>query len=389
MAVKTIKDLDLKLARELAETKDLVSKLEERIIFLGSEISNKQALETRIENLESLETRIENLESLETRIENLEAKTQIKNLESLESRIENLEADNKYAGIRHDLLARLVDDQGQYSRKINLIVDGLRINQGDNDNHIRKVLMKHIENLDLDIDQYDIDRAHRTGRTYQDKNGNQHTPVIVRFTSWRARNCLYEARKKSSLFIKADLTTRRQNLFETALQIFEEDSSLARLIAYVFVDRNCQLSVKTTDGRFLRFNSIEEYKRLPDFIEKTLPPYAAIEKVIANEKKRSGEKFCLTNLSGLANDKIKEWMDDESHAYIGRDHGTIEGSIFQNPYSLADYDRTTAIKKYRQHISSNPTLEREVESLRGKVLGCFCWPEDCHGQVLLEILNDV
>ena len=147
----------------------------------------------------------------------------------------------------------------------------------------------------------------------------------------------------------------------------------------------CKLTVKTSDGRYLHFNSIEEFKRLTDFIEKSLPPYTAIEKAISDDNKSAGKKLFQVNLTDI---DIEEWKKDESHIYIGRDSGDIEGSIFQNPYSLKDYDRSTAVRMYREHISSNPTLAGEVETLRGKVLGCFCSPNECHGQVLLDILYD-
>lgn len=32
-----------------------------------------------------------------------------------------------------------------------------------------------------------------------------------------------------------------------------------------------------------------------------------------------------------------------------------------------------------------PTLEEIRQQLRGKRLGCFCWPKDCHGMVLAHV----
>ena len=79
---------------------------------------------------------------------------------------------------------------------------------------------------------------------------------------------------------------------------------------------------------------------------------------------------------------------DPSHYYIGRDHQNIKGSMFQNPFSLNDFDRKTAVAKYREHILSTPELlDKVVPELRHKILGCFCWPEQCHSEVLIDILE--
>lgn len=76
--------------------------------------------------------------------------------------------------------------------------------------------------------------------------------------------------------------------------------------------------------------------------------------------------------------------------YIGRP------SIWGNPYShkpgtLAKYRVATvreAISAYRDWITGNPDLiARARRELRGKVLGCWCAPGPCHGEVLVELAN--
>lgn len=76
--------------------------------------------------------------------------------------------------------------------------------------------------------------------------------------------------------------------------------------------------------------------------------------------------------------------------YIGR------GSIWGNPYShkhgtKAQYvvgSRQEAIDKYREYVLNRPDLMSELITLDGKVLGCYCKPLACHGDVLLELLED-
>lgn len=69
--------------------------------------------------------------------------------------------------------------------------------------------------------------------------------------------------------------------------------------------------------------------------------------------------------------------------YIGRP------SRFGNPFQIGrDGTRDEVIAKYREYIMARPTLQEAARSeLRGKELVCWCAPEACHGDVLLEIAN--
>lgn len=69
--------------------------------------------------------------------------------------------------------------------------------------------------------------------------------------------------------------------------------------------------------------------------------------------------------------------------YIGRP------SKWGNPYEIGlDGTRDEVIQKYREYLYSNDRLIMEAElELRGKILGCWCSPKPCHGDVLLEIAN--
>ena len=343
-------------------------------------------LEDRVDH--DLTERDSVINDLREQLTSLENSTNSK-IEALEKRVTDLEIEKNRSSAIQQLHTRLIDDQNQYSRKTNLIFDGINIKSGDKDSHIRNIVLAEIRRLDLDVSSREVDRAHRTGRTFTDKNGKTHTSIIVRFTSWYARNCVYEARKNSKYFVKADITARRQDLLEWAREKRENDDRIQSLIQYTFADRNGHLSVKTCDNRYLKFNSQLEYEGLLNFIEDTLPPFKALFFAFEKKKKRAGDGNVLTNLSGKDAEVIEEWSRDPKNYYIGRSLGNLQGSLFQNPYSTSDYDRKTAIKMFREHILSSPDiLERVVPELKNKNLGCFCWPEDCHGHVLLEILNN-
>lgn len=67
--------------------------------------------------------------------------------------------------------------------------------------------------------------------------------------------------------------------------------------------------------------------------------------------------------------------------YIGRG----KGSIFGNPFVIGpDGSRSDVIAKFRAWLPDQPQLMAKVHELHGKVLGCFCAPQACHGHVLAE-----
>jgi hypothetical protein len=68
--------------------------------------------------------------------------------------------------------------------------------------------------------------------------------------------------------------------------------------------------------------------------------------------------------------------------YIGRP------SKWGNPFSIGpDGTRKEVIEKYRQFILEHPQLIEDIDELDGKVLGCWCSPRKCHGDVIVEILQ--
>lgn len=60
-----------------------------------------------------------------------------------------------------------------------------------------------------------------------------------------------------------------------------------------------------------------------------------------------------------------------------------------NPYRIGvDGTREEVVAKYRADLMENPTRILLARlHLRGKVLGCWCAPEACHGDVLAELAN--
>lgn len=98
-------------------------------------------------------------------------------------------------------------------------------------------------------------------------------------------------------------------------------------------------------------------------------------------------------------ENLKEWMDDENNVYIGR-KGIVfidnqrfpkEDSIWANPFKIdKNNTREQVIDKYRNYITDkikNENLTDELLKLKNKNLGCWCHPQKCHGDVLVDLLN--
>ena len=82
--------------------------------------------------------------------------------------------------------------------------------------------------------------------------------------------------------------------------------------------------------------------------------------------------------------KVVNLRKERYDIYIGR------GSKWGNKFVIGkDGDREEVIKKYREWILSNKELLGSLHELKGKVLGCFCKPKACHGDVLVELVNEL
>lgn len=90
--------------------------------------------------------------------------------------------------------------------------------------------------------------------------------------------------------------------------------------------------------------------------------------------------------------RIVNMKDEPFDVYIGR------GSKWGCPYTIIK-DRPTlakeiveskeeALSKYKEYVLANEELMNSLDELEGKTLGCFCKPEKCHGDVLLELLTN-
>ena len=75
--------------------------------------------------------------------------------------------------------------------------------------------------------------------------------------------------------------------------------------------------------------------------------------------------------------------------YIGR------GSVFGNPFAIGvnSWTRDDVIRLYKEwfygRIEKMPIFKKKVLALRGQIIGCWCKPKACHGDVIVEYLENL
>lgn len=88
---------------------------------------------------------------------------------------------------------------------------------------------------------------------------------------------------------------------------------------------------------------------------------------------------------------IREAKAAGRYVYIGRGKDSIWGNPFTHiptgtlAQFVVPYDQVLAC--YEEHVRASEMLMNRLGTLRGKVLGCFCKPKPCHGDVLVRLVE--
>ncbi len=86
--------------------------------------------------------------------------------------------------------------------------------------------------------------------------------------------------------------------------------------------------------------------------------------------------------------RVVHCKKEKCDVYIGR------GSIFGNPFIIGpNGTREECIIQYEAWIRSlmkeyNTFTKEEILKLKGKTLGCWCYPKACHGDVLIKLIEE-
>jgi Domain of unknown function (DUF4326) len=101
--------------------------------------------------------------------------------------------------------------------------------------------------------------------------------------------------------------------------------------------------------------------------------------VVANVRKIKGRR---------ADEDLIRWAEESGRfVYIGDAvrHTRYRRSPWFNPAKGRKTDHDRAVNQYRNYILKRSDLLARLTELRGKVLGCWCYPEACHGSILIEL----
>lgn len=82
--------------------------------------------------------------------------------------------------------------------------------------------------------------------------------------------------------------------------------------------------------------------------------------------------------------KVVHCKKEPFDVYIGRP------SKWGNPFVIGmGFNRLESIQAYRKWIIEQPELLKQLPELKGKILGCWCHPLPCHGDVLVSLTEEL
>ena len=80
--------------------------------------------------------------------------------------------------------------------------------------------------------------------------------------------------------------------------------------------------------------------------------------------------------------RVVNIRNEPCEVYVGR------GEPLGNPFSSPrDGTREECIAMFRQYAEARPELMKLIRACRGKVIGCYCKPKACHGDVIAELAD--
>lgn len=175
----------------------------------------------------------------------------------------------------------------------------------------------------------------------------------------------------------AELKARGIKQVEIAKRCDVSESTVSKFIA-------CSRNFSTESSRpsfWTAFREANSEARSNDSTPDDTPARPWTDDELAlKEQLEDGDTIVVTLRDGI-HDNLIAWATDNDR-YIRIDRRTEWGNPFELP---ADGDRDTVIRNYSDHyLPHKPSLINRIGELQGKALGCWCYPDPCHGDVLRQ-----
>ena len=107
-----------------------------------------------------------------------------KKLSVQNEKINELEAKVNTQAVVIDNLMIMSDDNQQYQRRSLLRFHNVEIDENEDEKILETKLDKCFSDMNITVEKDEIDRFHRIGKAYVNKNGKTTKSIIVKFKSW-------------------------------------------------------------------------------------------------------------------------------------------------------------------------------------------------------------
>ena len=243
------------------ETHDICEQISDEVreYFNSKEFSDlfkSSLVEAMTREMQDLRERLEQTESKVMDLEN-ELQTQASIITSLQK--EKVSTSEAVKSLKAKL-----NEEEQYSRRNCLRLYGIP----EKDQEDTDAVMINLANKDLgvNLNLADIDRSHRVGapRHRPADKKKPPRPIIVKFSTYRARNLVIKNRKRlkgKHIGIEEDLTATNRILLQKAK---DEVNNNNNVTAAWSTDGKITVLVKATNGRSVRkrINSVNDLKKI-------------------------------------------------------------------------------------------------------------------------------
>lgn len=95
----------------------------------------------------------------------------------------------------------------------------------------------------------------------------------------------------------------------------------------------------------------------------------------------------LLNISNHETDKVDVYISDANESV------RFDESPLRNPFDESEIGTLESMENYRLYFYrrylEEPEFRKLVHQLEGETLGCWCYPDFCHGQVIVDFVRDV